>query len=241
MSQTDAKNEVADAKRPAQPIVARAGTYFRNMRYLFTVAMVGFGLYCAYDGFYAWPRHNQRVEALATLYEDARKDGVAAVQRVPKDGVIADLVYEPDGTLKAAFTGGTESNADQVVKSIQNSTGLGSPKESYGILLNQVLAFVLPIGSILMLTRWLTISRGEFRMEHDTLYAPGHPPVPLSAFTEIDDSLWDKKGIAYADYKLPNGTEGTIKLDDFVYDRSGIDDIYALIEEAVDSRETRKP
>jgi hypothetical protein len=232
MSQTD-ETKVAESKRPAQPIVARAGTYFRNMRYLFTVAMVGFGIYCAYDGYYAWPLHNQRVEALATLHDDARKDGIAAVQRLPKDSIIADLVYEPNGTLKPSFSDG---NADQVIKSIQNSTGLGTPKDNYGLLLNQILAFVLPIGSILMLVRWLKMSTGEFRMEHDTLHAPGHPPVPLTAFTEIDDSLWDKKGIAYVDYKLPDGTEDTIKLDDFVYDRNGIDDIYALIEEAVDAR-----
>lgn len=223
-----------DKKRiPTQPVSARRGAYFRNMRILFTVFAIGLGIYCAYDGYYAWPRHNQRVEAIAKLYEEARKDGVAALQRVdPKSSVIADLIYEPNGDLKSSL----KENPDAVLKSIQNNTGLGAPKDSIGLILNQVLAIVAPIAGVLLLFRWLHISRGEYRLENDVFHAPGHPPVPLDAFTEIDDSLWDKKGIAYVDYKLADGTEGTVKFDDFIYERNGIDDMYELIEQAVDAK-----
>lgn len=40
------------------PIVARAGRYYRNMRYLMAVMMVGVGCYFLYDGYIGWPTEN---------------------------------------------------------------------------------------------------------------------------------------------------------------------------------------
>jgi hypothetical protein len=38
--------------------------------------------------------------------------------------------------------------------------------------------------------------------------------------------------VAVVAYRLPAGAAGTFKLDDFVYDRDGIDEIYKRIEQS---------
>jgi hypothetical protein len=60
---------------PDQPIVARYGKYFRNMRYLFTVVIVGFGLLCVKDGYFTWPEINRQYDQLSQRIADAERDG----------------------------------------------------------------------------------------------------------------------------------------------------------------------
>ena len=108
---------------------------------------------------------------------------------------------------------------------------LGEPKNSAALLLNRILAFVLPALSIAYLVYFLHKSRGEIRLENDVLTAPGHPPVPLSAVTSIDAKLWDKKGIAKVHYTTADKS-GTITLDDFVYDQKPVDAIYDRLKAA---------
>lgn len=52
--------QVSDAPGLSQPeIVARAGTYYRNARYLIVALVLGAGLWFAYDGFIGYPRRQQ--------------------------------------------------------------------------------------------------------------------------------------------------------------------------------------
>jgi hypothetical protein len=102
----------------------------------------------------------------------------------------------------------------------------------YSIFLNQLMGVVLPIFSVLLVMWALRRSRGEYRLEGGVLRAPGHPAVPLEAIHSVDRSKWDRKGIAWAHYDIP-GAAGKILLDDFVYDRDGIDDIFDLVERAL--------
>src|SRR5882672_8292846 len=44
---------------PGGEIVARFGKYFRYTRYVITVMLVGFGIWCARDGFVKWPKENE--------------------------------------------------------------------------------------------------------------------------------------------------------------------------------------
>jgi len=62
-------------------------------------------------------------------------------------------------------------------------------------------------------------SRGQYRLDGDVLYVPGHPPVPLGTIGKIDKRRWDRKGIAYIHYELTGGRIGCLRLDDFVYQR----------------------
>ena len=98
------------------------------------------------------------------------------------------------------------------------------------IRLQKRLAVVLPVAALAMLAWTLYNSRGAYRLAGDTLSVPGHGDVPLSSITQIDKSLWDRKGIAYIDYELPAGKKGRLKLDDFVYDRPPTDRILETVE-----------
>ncbi|MCS7034782.1 MAG: hypothetical protein NZ561_12435 [Phycisphaerae bacterium] len=106
---------------------------------------------------------------------------------------------------------------------------LGPPKgEISYILPNKIFGILLPPLGIAMLLFALYNSRGEIRLTpDDVLHAPGHPPVPLDNLTELDREVWDKKGIAWVKYQLADGKTGEIRLDDFVYERKPIDQIYA--------------
>ena len=98
------------------------------------------------------------------------------------------------------------------------------------IRLQKILACVLPVAGLGLLGWTLYNSRGAYRLRGDVLSVPGHPDVPLSSVTQIDKSKWDRKGIAYLDYALPDGRTGRLKLDDFVYDRPPTDRILETIE-----------
>ena len=98
------------------------------------------------------------------------------------------------------------------------------------IRVQKQLAVALPVAAIAMLAWTLYNSRGAYRLAGDTLSVPGHGDVPLSSITQIDKSLWDRKGIAYIDYELPAGKKGRLKLDDFVYDRPPTDRILETVE-----------
>jgi hypothetical protein len=152
-------------------IVARAGRYYRNTRYLIAAGLFLMGLWFIRDGFSKWPREN--AEALAAG------------------------------------------------KSVVPHPGLDVP-------MNKVFGIVLPPLSILLLARWLYVSRGEYRLSGQTLSVPGHPPIPFDMITAIDQRQWDRKGIAYVNYEV-NKVHGRLKLDDFIYERRPTDEIYAQI------------
>lgn len=75
-------------------------------------------------------------------------------------------------------------------------------------------------------------SRGEYRLAGDILHVPGHPPVPMNAIRAIDQTQWDRKGIARIDYDV-NGSTGRLKLDDYIYERGPTDKIHEHILAAV--------
>lgn len=100
------------------------------------------------------------------------------------------------------------------------------------LMIQRALAFLLPPAGLAILFWAHYNSRGVLRLSGQTLHVPGHPPVPFSAIRAVDKGLWERKGIAYIEYLLPNSVEkNTIKLDDFIYDRSPTDAIYKAIED----------
>ncbi|MGH7214109.1 MAG: hypothetical protein ACREIT_05040 [Tepidisphaeraceae bacterium] len=110
--------------------------------------------------------------------------------------------------------------------------GQKPPHNDMSILFNKVLGVALPPLGLFMLGWALYHSRGEYRLTpDDTLHVPGHPPVPLSGTTELDKKLWDRKGIAFVNYELPDGKKGRLRLDDFIYERKPTDEIFNRIEQ----------
>jgi hypothetical protein len=100
------------------------------------------------------------------------------------------------------------------------------------LALQKVIGFGLIPVSLFMVFRGLHGTRGAYRLSGDVLRVPGHPPVPFDAIRAIDQSKWDRKGIAYIDYDL-NGTTGRLKLDDYMYQREPTDQIHDRIVAAV--------
>jgi hypothetical protein len=100
------------------------------------------------------------------------------------------------------------------------------------LALQKVIGFSLIPISLLIAIRGLYGTRGEYRLSGNSLYVPGHPPVPIEAIRAIDLSKWDRKGIAYIDYEIP-GQSGRLKLDDYMYQREPTDQIHDRIVAAV--------
>jgi hypothetical protein len=177
--------------------------------------------------YYRWTRY---IIALAVLGW-----GIASIYdgffRYPREN--QDWI---DQEKKAAIKNNRDPNKVDVEK---------LPHPGLDVPLNRLFGVTFPPLAIVLLIRWLYISRGEYRLENNTVHIPGHPPVPTDAITEIDKRLWDRKGIAYISYELPDGTKGTFKLDDFVYERKGTDEIYdrivaAVAPESADAQESEK-
>lgn len=56
--------QASGAPVPAAPIVARAGRYYRNARYLMFIIIVAMGVWFLYDGFAAYPAQNKQYDEL---------------------------------------------------------------------------------------------------------------------------------------------------------------------------------
>jgi hypothetical protein len=112
---------------------------------------------------------------------------------------------------------------------VAEQASMVKPHSDTDIAFNQWLVGLVPF-SVVMLAFFLYRSRGEYRLEAQTLHVPGHPPVPLDRITELDRSQWERKGILFVHYALTDGASpARLKLDDFVYERKGTDAIVAAL------------
>jgi hypothetical protein len=59
----------------SEPIVATAGQYYRNMRYLMCVGLIAVGIWFGYDGFVGYPQKNRQIAELKQLHEQAARNG----------------------------------------------------------------------------------------------------------------------------------------------------------------------
>jgi hypothetical protein len=117
-------------------------------------------------------------------------------------------------------------------QALRNTPGLEKkPHTTTDIMLNRWIGYVLPPVGLALLAFAQYNSRGRYELRGQVLNVPGHPPVPLDAIRAIDKTDWDRKGIAYLDYELANGTKGRLRLDDFIYERQPTDDIFKRIED----------
>jgi len=178
-SPQSAASAAATAPAPAPPgdIIARAGKYYRNTRFILAAGLLFYSLLSIRDGFFRWPHENQ-------------------------------IAYLADPLAK-------------------------QPHTDVDVAFNKVIGVLLPPIGLLLVGWALRNSRGEIRLIGQTLSIPGHPPVPLAKVESVDKSKWDRKGIALVTYRNDSGRPGTFKLDDFVYERTPIDQIFERIEQAL--------
>lgn len=192
---------------PSQPLVAHSGQTYRRYRYVMFVLMVGFGCWFLYDGFIVWPGHNEKYKAVE-----------ARVQLLE---------------VKVRDNPQARKDMDDALAELKR---IPKKHSDFDLLLQRVLGFALPPVATCFLIMWLRRSRGEYRLENDTLYVPGYPPVPLTTIDSLDKTRWDRKGIAFATYKLANGKTGIIRMDDFIYEAHPIRDMVKCIEESILAR-----
>jgi hypothetical protein len=126
------------------------------------------------------------------------------------------------------FVGYPQANADVRAKP-DYKFGDPVPHSDMDLLFQKALMVILPIAGVGLLAWCLRRSRGVYRLEGTTLNVPGHPPVELTSITTINKKNWDRKGLAYLSYEQ-GGTAGTIRIDDFAYQRGPTDEIFNRIE-----------
>jgi hypothetical protein len=139
---------------------------------------------------------------------------------------IADLSHQMVEAEKAG-------NHDLYESINGNSLTHKTPHTDLDIRWQKNLAVALPICGLLFLVWTLFNSRGAYQLQGGTLSVPGHPPVQLTEITEVDGSKWDRKGIAYIQYKAAGGATGKLRLDDFVYQQDPTDEIFKRIQAAL--------
>ncbi|HRK31945.1 MAG TPA: hypothetical protein PLD59_12775 [Tepidisphaeraceae bacterium] len=140
----------------------------------------------------------------------------------PADSAKYDLI---NSDMIAAEKAGNQARKNELAEELKNY----KKHTDLDIFLNKLFGVAFPPLALFMLWWTLHNSRGEIRLSGDTLTVPGHPPVTLDQLTELDRKLWDRKGIAWVNYQTADGKEGEFKLDDFVYERKPIDQIYDRI------------
>jgi hypothetical protein len=145
-----------------------------------------------------------------------------------KHGIVAlGLVLYGFWCISDGFYNWPQMNAENQAKHMD------AAHSDLDIKLNQGLGIGLPVLGLIMAARAAYHSRGEYRLAGDSLSAPGHSNISLSAIESIDKTQWDRKGIAKLAYVLPAGKTGSIVLDDYVYERAPIDAIVKRIEESM--------
>lgn len=108
------------------------------------------------------------------------------------------------------------------------------PHSEFDLKLQRLIGYALPPLGIACAIWTAYTSRGQYRLAGNVLHVPGHPPVPVEAIRAIDKRKWDRKGIVYLDYELPDsGKTGRVKLDDYIYEREPTDAILERIEAEV--------
>lgn len=199
---------------PPEPMVARAGTYYRNARYIMFVIIVLMGAWFLYDGFVKYPEENRQYAAISEQ--------------------ITKLGAERDELERQGREFGNQAELDRLVFKRKQEM---KEHPEFSIRVQKILGFSLPPIGIGLLVYWLRKSRGEISLTNRVLSAPNCPPVPIEAIDELDKEFWDKKGIAYAYYTLADGTTGKVRLDDFIYQARPIRAIVKAIEAELRSQD----
>ncbi len=224
----DSATEPAFSAAPLpDEVTAGPGRYYRNARYIMTVVLLAMGAWFAYDGYVKYPAENAKLDGL-----QAEQTALQA-QKVELENNITLL--KSDGSPQEKIDAAEKALADKNIEITAKGEEIGkiSRHSDTDLLIQRALGWSLPPLGIALLIWTFYNSRGTLRYKDGTLYIPGHPPVPLSAIDAVDRRLWDRKGIAYLNYTLPDGKSGVLRLDDFVYDRKPTDEIFRVVEETI--------
>lgn len=133
-------------------------------------------------------------------------------------------------SLRDGFFRWPRDNAEHARMRAEGKTPPQVDHNEASILINQALGVLFPAISLPLFIWLMYRSRGQYRLTHDALTAPGHPAIPLSQINALDKSLWERKGIATIEYQTAEGKIMKVSLRDMVYHRQTTDQIVDRIE-----------
>lgn len=109
--------------------------------------------------------------------------------------------------------------------------GLGKEHDNLSLMLQRGIGMVCtPLGAW-MLWRHLRATSGKYLLENDVLTLPRHKPIPIDSVTAVRNAKWMTKGLAYFDFKRPDGSAGSFTLDALAYESKPSDAIHDEIVE----------
>ncbi|MEM7456455.1 MAG: hypothetical protein AAF456_19070 [Planctomycetota bacterium] len=183
---------------------ANADTKFLLKFLIISIALLGYLLYCLYDGLYAYPKELERAE------------GYAAIKSIEDDA-------ERDERWKEITT---ENNWKYVPVP-------KPPEEVEWSITEQFIQAALCAIIALPLLIWYFRKKSSWvESDGSSLSSSWGQKFSFEDVQEIDKKKWDKKGIALIKYQ-DGGEEETFKFDDLAYDRKVMDQILYGLEQAV--------
>lgn len=125
------------------------------------------------------------------------------------------------------------SEAEKAGKPVEEIAPLKKKRDDTGkfhnttsLLVQRGIGFICaPIGAWLLL-RHLRATSGQYLLENDVLTTPRKKRIPMDSVTAVRNAKWMTKGLAYFDYKKPDGEAGTFTLDALAYETKPSDAIH---------------
>jgi hypothetical protein len=176
------------------PAKAGISSTYRWRLALIAAMCLGWACWSAYDGFVAYPAHNQKVEA----FQNLKADTEAHPEKHP-DG------FGPEWDRIAAEHHWTTEDPGQ-------RKGRTDIVFQHGMIL-----LTLPIG-LFYLVNYLTSFRKWVASDEQGLLNSGGQRAAFAAITRLDTRQWKRKGKASVYYHDAGGSEKRFKLDDWIYE-----------------------
>lgn len=192
-------------------IRAESNNGFLQRFLLIAIVCMGFGLYCLYDGFIAYPRELERSTAYYAYHDLETEDGTGSSQ---------------------------EFEAQWEALALENGWSLDKPKKRPAIIRSDIIwqygmATVAFLVGVPVLYNYFSTRNSWMESDGDQITTSWGQSMKFDQVLRIDKKRWEKKGIAKIAY-----TEGeqprTLVIDDFKYDRAAMGEILEQIESSVD-------
>lgn len=171
---------------------------------IIAVMCLFWGAWSIYDGFVAYPAHNEKVAAFESL----------------KTSFPAPDDWQPRWKAMAAEKGWSDEDP-------------GKPKSSTDIIAQYIMALITaPIGLIFGFNFLSTYTRWV-ECDENGLTASGGQKAPYVSITNLNTERWGTKGIAVVSYNAEDNLPRKLVLDDWKYDRDATTQIVHEVESRI--------
>lgn len=197
-------------------IRAESNNGFLQRFLLIAIVCMGFGLYCLYDGFIAYPKELARSIGYY-VYHDF--DDQEEPELLADD---MDMDFEAKWELLAA----------------ENNWSIDKPKKRPAVIQSDIIwqygmAIVAFLVGMPVLYNYLNSRNSWIESDGEQVATSWGQTMNFDQVQQIDKRKWEKKGIAKIAY-TNDGQNRTLLIDDFKFNRTAIGEILDQIESSVD-------